>query len=72
MAAMIRPAVPGDAQRAPVIRAGIVGLGRWGRALVGAVAGKSDDIRFVLAATRTPRECRRILPRKTDRAGRKL
>jgi predicted dehydrogenase len=37
-----------------MIRAGIVGLGRWGRSLVNAVAGKSDDIRFVLAATRTP------------------
>jgi predicted dehydrogenase len=36
-----------------VIRAGIVGLGRWGRALVTAVAGNSEDIRFVLAATRT-------------------
>jgi len=40
-----------------VIRAGIVGLGRWGRALVNAVAGKSgntsDDIRFMRAATRT-------------------
>jgi predicted dehydrogenase len=37
-----------------MIRAGVVGLGRWGRSLVNAVAGKSDDIRFVLAATRTP------------------
>src|ERR1700761_9081477 len=36
-----------------VIRAAIVGLGRWGRSLVNAVAGKSDDIRFVRAATRT-------------------
>jgi len=36
-----------------VIRAAIVGLGRWGRSLVTAVAGNSDDIRFVLAATRT-------------------
>lgn len=36
-----------------VIRAAIVGLGRWGRALVNAVAGKSDDIIFVRAATRT-------------------
>ena len=36
-----------------MIRAGIVGLGRWGRLLVTAVAGKSDDIGFVLAATRT-------------------
>jgi predicted dehydrogenase len=37
-----------------VIRAGIVGLGRWGRSLVASVAGKSDDIRFALACTRTP------------------
>ncbi|HXQ83487.1 MAG TPA: Gfo/Idh/MocA family oxidoreductase [Xanthobacteraceae bacterium] len=36
-----------------MIRAAIVGLGRWGRSLVTAVAGNSDDIRFVLAATRT-------------------
>jgi len=40
-----------------VIRAGIVGLGRWGRSLVNAVAGKNgnagDDICFVRAATRT-------------------
>jgi len=36
-----------------VIRAAIVGLGRWGRSLVTAVAGNSDDIRFVLAATGT-------------------
>jgi predicted dehydrogenase len=28
-------------------------LGRWGRSLVTSVAGKSDDIRFVLATTRT-------------------
>ena len=37
--------------RAGTIRAGIVGLGRWGRALVSAVAGNSDDIRFVRAVT---------------------
>jgi predicted dehydrogenase len=36
-----------------MIRAAIVGLGRWGRSLVNATAGKSDDIRFVCAATRT-------------------
>jgi predicted dehydrogenase len=36
-----------------MIRAGIVGLGRWGRSLVNAVAGKSDDLRFVRATTRT-------------------
>ncbi len=37
-----------------MIRAAIVGLGRWGRSLVGSVAGKSDDIRFVRAYTRSP------------------
>jgi predicted dehydrogenase len=36
-----------------MIRAGIVGLGRWGRTLVGSIAGTSGDIRFTLAATRT-------------------
>jgi len=36
-----------------MIRAAIVGLGRWGRSLVAAVDGSSDDIRFVAAATRT-------------------
>jgi predicted dehydrogenase len=36
-----------------MIRAAIVGLGRWGRSLAASVAGKSDDIRFVLAYTRT-------------------
>ena len=30
-----------------MIRAAIVGLGRWGRSLVTSVQGKSDDIRFV-------------------------
>jgi len=36
-----------------MIRAAIVGLGRWGRSLVNAVAGKDDEIRFVRATTRT-------------------
>ena len=36
-----------------MIRAAIVGLGRWGRSLVTSVQGKSDDIRFVAAHTRT-------------------
>jgi predicted dehydrogenase len=36
-----------------MIRAAIVGLGRWGRSLVSAVAGSSDDIKFVCAYTRT-------------------
>jgi predicted dehydrogenase len=46
-----------------MIRAAIVGLGRWGRALVASVQGKSEAIRFVHAHTRTraPAEefCRR-------------
>ncbi len=37
-----------------MIRAGIVGIGTWGRNLVAAVHGKSDVIRFVAGATRTP------------------
>jgi len=36
-----------------MIRAAIVGLGRWGRSLVTSVSGKSEDIGFVLASTRT-------------------
>lgn len=36
-----------------MIRAAIVGLGRWGRSLVTAVQGKSADISFVAAHTRT-------------------
>jgi predicted dehydrogenase len=36
-----------------MIRAAIVGLGRWGRSLVSAVQGKSDAIQFVRAHTHT-------------------
>jgi predicted dehydrogenase len=36
-----------------MINAAIVGLGRWGRSLVSSVQGKSSDIRFVAAHTRT-------------------
>jgi predicted dehydrogenase len=36
-----------------MIRAAIIGLGRWGRSLVNAVHGKSDGIRFTRAHTRT-------------------
>jgi predicted dehydrogenase len=35
------------------MRAAVVGLGRWGRALVNSVHGKSSDIEFVAAVTRT-------------------
>ncbi len=37
-----------------MIRAAIVGIGTWGRNLVAAVQGKSEVIRFVAGATRTP------------------
>jgi predicted dehydrogenase len=37
-----------------VIRLAIVGIGRWGRTLVGAVQGKSDKIRFTAGYNRTP------------------
>src|SRR5437763_13722371 len=43
----------GDFLGPGMVRAAIVGLGRWGRSLVGSVQGKSDDVRFVLAHTRT-------------------
>jgi predicted dehydrogenase len=35
------------------VRAAIVGLGRWGRSLVNAVHGKTDEIKIVAAYTRT-------------------
>jgi predicted dehydrogenase len=36
-----------------MVRAAIVGLGRWGRSLVNAVQGNSRDIQFAAACTRT-------------------
>src|SRR5437763_16845866 len=36
-----------------MIRAAIVGLGRWGRTLVGAVQGQSTAIQFTAGHTRT-------------------
>lgn len=36
-----------------MVRAAIIGLGRWGRSLVNSVHGKSDAIRFTRAYTRT-------------------
>jgi len=41
-----------------MIRAAIVGLGRWGQNLVASVQGKSGAIRFVAGATRTPAKAR--------------
>ena len=37
-----------------MINAAIIGLGRWGQNLVNSVQGKSDAIRFVAGAVRTP------------------
>lgn len=37
-----------------MIHAAIVGLGRWGRNLVGSVQGKSDELRFTHAVVRRP------------------
>ena len=45
---------PIHADRTTTIRAAIVGLGTWGQNLVNSVQGKSDLIRFVAGATRTP------------------
>ncbi len=36
-----------------MIRAAIIGLGRWGRSLVNSVQDSADDIRFVVGHTRT-------------------
>src|ERR1041385_3578656 len=36
-----------------MVRAAIVGIGRWGRTLVGAVQGQSDRFQFVAGHTRT-------------------
>jgi len=41
-----------------MINAAIVGLGRWGQALVTAVQGKSDRIRFVRGVARDPMQAR--------------
>lgn len=41
-----------------MIRAGIVGLGRWGRNLVTSAQGRSDKLRFTAAATATPAKSR--------------
>src|SRR5665811_1565503 len=37
-----------------LIRAAIIGMGSWGQNLVNSVQGRSDVIRFVAGATRTP------------------
>lgn len=37
-----------------MLRAAVVGLGRWGQTLVNSVQGKSDKVTFVAGCTRTP------------------
>ena len=37
-----------------MIRAAIVGLGRWGQTLVNSVQGKSEKLRFTHAVSRDP------------------
>src|SRR5687767_9237872 len=41
-----------------MINAAIVGLGRWGRNIVGAVQGKSERLRFSTCVVRRPDEAR--------------
>ncbi len=56
-----------------MIRAAIVGIGTWGRNLVNSVQGKSEAIRFVAGATRTPQKaqdyCRQQGIRLVDSLG---
>src|SRR6266851_4908261 len=42
------------ASQSSTVRAAIVGMGTWGQNLVNSVQGKSELIRFVAGATRTP------------------
>jgi predicted dehydrogenase len=46
-----------------MVKAAIVGLGRWGQTLVAAVQGKSDRLRFTVAVTRDPARSRDFLDR---------
>src|SRR5947208_6487131 len=46
-------ALANEKGRNSMIRAAIVGIGRWGRTLVGAVQGKSQAIRFAAGHNRT-------------------
>lgn len=48
-----------------MINAAIVGLGRWGRNLVGAVQGKSEQLRFTHAIVRRPDAAREFAARHT-------
>ena len=45
---------PFHAGQSAAVRAAIIGMGTWGQNLVSSVQGKSELIRFVAGATRTP------------------
>jgi predicted dehydrogenase len=49
-----RQSAASDPGRSSPVRAAIIGMGNWGQNLVKSVHGKSDLIRFVAGATRTP------------------
>ena len=55
-----------------MVRAAIVGLGRWGQSLVTSVQGRSDDIRFTLAPYPHPFARGGVLPRHGRDADRQL
>ncbi len=50
-----------------MIKLGIAGLGSWGKNLVNAIQGKSDNIQFVAAATRTPSKVADLCQEKSIR-----
>jgi len=50
-----------------MIRAAIIGLGRWGRTLVNSVQDSADDIRFVAAHTRSPAKVEEFCQSKSVR-----
>ena len=46
-----------------MLRAAVIGLGRWGQTLLGSVQGKSDRVRFVHAVSKEPELARDIVAR---------
>jgi len=46
-----------------MIKAAVIGLGRWGQTLLGSVQGKSDRVRFVHAVSKEPELARDIVAR---------
>src|SRR5262249_62194975 len=48
----------GDKREPDMIKAAVIGLGRWGKSLVAAVQGRSDRLRFVHGVSKEPDEVR--------------